>query len=362
MSKVCCDVLVVGAGVVGLAVARRFAQAGCSTILIEKNARYGSETSSRNSEVIHAGLYYPEGSLKSELCLIGRELLYEYCEKMAVVARPIGKYVVAPTTEEMGDLNDLYLRARANGADEVRLLSDKRLSSLKGILNCAGILDSPRTGILDSHSLMTALLHDFEQSGGTVAWQTSALKYSHSVSGVLVDIDDENVVEARIVINSSGHAATQLLPARLASSYTCWFAKGSYFSYSSDVPFDRLVYPVPRDNGLGIHLTFDLDGRARFGPDFEKVSCINYDVNPNKIDFFYDEISRYWPSCSKQKLQPAYAGVRSKIQHNNAEVTDFLMVPDKSVYGGEVLHLLGIDSPGLTCCMAIADKIYESFT
>ena len=282
MTSVSCDVLVIGAGVVGLAVAKRFAEGGFQTILIDKNSRYGSETSSRSSEVIHAGLYYAEDSLKAELCISGRELLYAYCERKGVPTKSIGKYVVAPTRNEMAKLVELYQRAQDNGAHEVTLLDSKKLSAVKGALNCVGVLESPKTGILDSHSLMTALLCDFEQNGGVAAWQTSALGYSHDVSAVSINIGEDNIVQAQLVINSSGHNATLFLPQHLSSIYTSSFAKGSYFRYTDHIPFDRLVYPVPGDDGLGIHLTFDLNGRARFGPDFERVSGLFYDVNFEK--------------------------------------------------------------------------------
>ena len=362
MARVRCDVAVIGAGVVGLAIARKFALAGRDTICLEKNRTFGSETSSRNSEVIHAGLYYPEKSLKAELCARGRELLYEYCYRKGVRALPIGKYVVATRAEELAALHSLFERGRQNGADEIKLLSTRQLRAARGALKCVGILESPRSGILDSHSLMVSLLADFERDGGVLALRTPALNCYAGASHVIVDIGGGDNVEAQIVINSAGHGAHQLLPSHIKLAYTTAYAKGSYFSYAAGVPFKRLIYPVPGPDGLGIHLTLDLGGKARFGPDFEWISDIDYQVHGEAKDAFFEQISKYWPSCAREKLNPDYAGVRPKVYQDGGPVKDFVFIEDGLSHGCKIIHLLGIDSPGLTCCLSIAEKIYECFS
>ncbi len=354
------EVLVIGAGVVGLAVARRFALAGFEVLLVEREATFGTQTSSRNSEVIHAGLYYPTGSLKAQLCLEGRERLYEYCATRGVPFGQIGKLVVASSGNESDRLLQIHAQAKSNGCSEVRMLTSKEVCEERGELNAESILFSPKTGIIDSHQLMLSLLGDFERTGGTTSWKSEVSELEVSSTGITARFDDGVEVEAQCIINASGLRAAHLLSPELASDYGLRLAKGDYFSYLGKTPFKRLVYPVPESGGLGVHLTIDLGGACRFGPDVSWEETENYEVDGSKADAFFEAIRRYWPKCQRDRLLPAYSGIRPKAIYRDKLIEDFLVLPERATGSAHIIHLLGIESPGLTSCLTIADYIYNT--
>lgn len=358
MNDLSTDIVVIGAGVVGLAVARRFALAGLQVVLVEKRETFGTETSSRNSEVIHAGLYYPANSLKAQLCLRGRELIYEYCRERAIPCRQTGKLVVATDPDEANRLEQLQYQAKENGCEEVYLLGGQEFARERGELNAQAILLSPRTGIIDSHQFMLSLLGDFERFEGLVAWNTEVVSFHSSAEGSSVLLADQTAVKAACVINAAGLGAPALLP-NSASRFGLRLAKGDYFSYSASVPFERLVYPVPPQGGLGVHLTLDLSGRARFGPDLTWVDQISYEIDGSKVDQFYEAVRRYWPGCDRECFAPSYSGIRPKAALDGELLGDFRIITESEGAAAKTIHLLGIESPGLTSCLALANYIFE---
>lgn len=353
------DVLVVGAGVVGLAVSRKFSLEGQTTILVDKATAFGTETSSRNSEVIHAGLYYPQETLKAQLCVRGRELLYQYCLTRRIPHKNIGKYVVAVTEEDEPELDSIFNRAKANGCNEVRMLSSRETSKLRPDLRCQRVLDSPRTGIIDSHSFMLSLLCDFEAAGGTFAPRNRVTSFDSHQGGISASLEDGTQVVAGLVVNCAGLDADELLFGKDREDYDHAFARGDYFSYAGNVPFDRLVYPTPQPGGLGIHLTLDLAGCARFGPDVTWVKDRKYVVDESKAAKFCAAVSRYWPGVEKNRFVPAYSGIRPKVRRQGVLLSDFLILPRTNAQSGLAVNLLGIESPGLTCSLALAEYVFE---
>ena len=363
------DAVVIGAGVVGLAVARALARAGHETIVVERENAIGTATSSRNSEVIHAGLYYAAGSLKARLCVRGRELLYAFCAAHGVAHRRCGKLIVATAADELPGLADLAARARANGVHDLQRLDAGQARALEPQLECVGALHSPSTGIVDSHGLMLALQGDFERAGGLLALcsPVTGLRCAPGRHEVEVDGAEPMTLGARIVVNAAGlHAPalarrTQGLAAgQVPAARLC---KGSYFALGSGrAPFTRLIYPLPHDGGLGVHLTLDLAGQVRFGPDTEwlasaDVEAIDYRVDPARGEAFYAEVRRYWPALADDALVPAYSGVRPKLHGPGEPASDFaLQGPAEHGIAG-LVNLLGIESPGLTSCLALADEV-----
>lgn len=364
MDKV--DCVVVGAGVVGLAVARSLALQGREVLVVEKHAAIGMETSSRNSEVIHAGLYYPTGSLKAKLCVQGREALYSYCVSRGITHRRCGKLIVATSDTQLKKLAAIYDQAHANGCVEVSRLSTQEVSALEPGLTCVAALHSPQTGILDTHAYMLALQGDAEHAGAFFAFNSEARTGRATREGIALQVHSIDGVEtelmAKTVVNCGG-----LWAPRVASSIdgidqsgvpTPYFAKGNYFSLAGKAPFSRLVYPIPDAGGLGVHLTLDLGGQARFGPDVEWLGDpdgeIDYTVDLQRADMFYREIRAYWPNLEDGALQPAYSGVRPKIGDQGSPAADFLFASHGSPY---YLGLYGIESPGLTASLAIAEHV-----
>ncbi len=364
------DALVIGAGVVGLAVGRALALRGLETIVLERADAIGTVTSSRNSEVIHAGLYYPAGSLKARLCVRGRELLYAFCESHGVAHRRCGKLVVATSEDQHGALHATREKAAANGV-ALRWLEAAEARALEPALRCTAALLSPETGIVDSHGLMLALQGDLESAGGALALCSPARRLRPDGDGFVVEVggampDDSTEIGARIVVNAAGlwapavAAATEgLAPQHVPQGH---HAKGNYFSLAGRAPFERLIYPVPEHAGLGVHLTLDLAGQARFGPDVEWLppgppEAIDYRVDATRSEGFYAAIRRYWPELRDGALQPAYSGVRPKLGGPDAAAADFV-VQGAEVHGLRgLVNLFGIESPGLTSCLAIADEV-----
>jgi len=338
------EAVVVGAGVVGLACARALARAGKDVLILERHGDIGTETSSRNSEVIHAGIYYPQDSLKARLCVRGRDQLYAFCEHHGVAYQRCGKLIVATSAAQEARLQDIRQQAAANGVKDLELLSAAEAQAL-------------------SHELMLALLGEAEQHGAVVALNAPVLSGSVAEAGIELRVGGDAPVNlhAEIVINAAGLEATAmarsisgLSRAKVPSAY---LAKGNYFSLGGRSPFSRLIYPAPDAGGLGVHLTVDLAGQARFGPDVEWLESIDYNVNPERGGGFYTAIRRYWPGLPDDSLQPAYAGIRPKIVGPGEADADFQIQgpADHGVPG--LVNLFGIESPGLTSCLALGDAV-----
>lgn len=361
------DALVIGAGVVGLAVGRALARSGLETIVLERADAIGTGTSSRNSEVIHAGIYYPAGSLKAALCVRGRQQLYAFCASHGVAHRRCGKLVVATSPEQHAALESTRAKAAVNGV-ELRWLEPAEAQALEPALRCTAALHSPETGIVDSHGLMLALQGDMEAAGGALALCSPVQGLRCGVDGHVVQVGGDAPMElaAGIVVNAAGLWAPGLAAAThgLGAPHVPQghHAKGNYFSLAGRAPFSRLVYPVPEQAGLGVHLTLDLAGQARFGPDVEWLAPgspddIDYRVDAARADGFYAEIRRYWPELRDGALQPAYSGVRPKLGGPGSPAADFV-VQGPQVHGvNGLVNLFGIESPGLTSCLALADEV-----
>ena len=362
------DCIVIGAGVVGLAVARRMAAAGRDVLVLESHPAIGMETSSRNSEVIHAGLYYPTGSLKASLCVSGRDALYAYCAERGIAHSRCGKLIVATTEAQHGRLAEIAAQAHANGCTEVTLIDAASARAMEPALRCTAALHSPMTGIIDSHGYMLSLQGDAERAGAVFAFNTRVVSGVQDNEGIVLQIAeagatddaDSYTLRARTVINCAGLWASRIASAigglDAATIPRTWFAKGNYYALAGRAPFSRLIYPVPEPGGLGVHLTLDLGGQARFGPDVEWLDDerIDYLVDPSRAERFDAEIRTYWPALPDHALQPAYAGIRPKISPPGAPAADFLFASHGSAH---YLGLYGIESPGLTASLAIADHV-----
>lgn len=357
------DCVVIGAGVVGLAVARALAERGLETLILEAERQIGCGTSSRNSEVIHAGLYYRPGSLKARLCRRGRELLYAYCASRGVPHRRCGKFIVATDAAQTGALERLLALGRDNGVEDLAPLDAAAACRAEPALRCAAALHSPSTGIVDSHALMLALQGDFERAGGMIAFDAPVTGGTAGPQGLTLQVGGAEPMRlrARQVVNCAGlqaqavAASLEGLPAEAVPG--CFYAKGSYFSLAGRAPFTRLIYPVPEPGGLGVHLTLDLGGQARFGPDVEWVEQLDYRVQPQRADAFYAAIRRYWPALPDGALQPGYAGIRPKLHPAGGPEADFL-IQGPEVHGvAGLTNLFGIESPGLTAALAIGEQV-----
>ena len=365
------DACVIGAGVVGLAVGRALAMQGLETVVLEAADAIGTATSARNSEVIHAGIYYPAGSLKARLCVAGKARLYAHCEHHGVAHRRCGKLIVASDAAQCDELQRIAAHARANGVDDLRWLSAAEVSAIEPALRAEAALLSPSTGIVDSHGLMLSLQGGLEQHGGALALCSPVLGITSGRDGHVLQVGGDSPMElgARIVVNAAGLWAPGLAARHRGLDATCVpearYAKGSYFSLSGATPFSRLVYPVPEPGGLGVHLTLDLAGQARFGPDVQWITPaspdeIDYRVDPARGEGFYAAIRRYWPGLPDGALQPAYSGVRPKLHRpgqTTAPAHDFV-IDGPATHGlPGLVNLFGIESPGLTSSLAVADEV-----
>jgi len=361
------ECVVIGAGVVGLACARAMARAGLDVIVAEATRAIGSETSSRNSEVIHAGIYYPPGSLKAASCVEGRRRLYAYCLEKGVAHNRCGKLIVAHDEAQTALMAALLETARVNGVENIDWIDADATRALEPQLSCTGALFSRETGLIDSHAYMLALQGDLEDAGGVIAFETAVLGGAVSSDGLVLRVrsaGEESEILARRVVNCAGLHAGALLKALegfpAAAIPRVQYVKGSYFALSGPSPFSRLVYPTPERGGLGVHLTLDLAGHARFGPDVEPVETIDYTVDPSRSEGFYAAIRRYWPALPDGALAPAYAGVRAKLARPGEPESDFLIQgpADHGVPG--LVSLLGVESPGLTASLVLADLALSS--
>ncbi|MFK3778852.1 NAD(P)/FAD-dependent oxidoreductase [Agrobacterium sp. NPDC089420] len=359
------DAIVIGAGVIGLATARELSMRGLSVIILESQKEFGSATSSRNSEVIHAGLYYPAGSLKARLCVEGKRQLYAFCQSHGVVHRRCGKLIVATDAAETALLATLKDKGAANGCEDLELIDGRQALSLEPALACAAALLSPSTGIIDSHGYMLALLGEAEDHGAALALNAPFERAEPISNGFRVHVGGKEPMSltCRLLVNSAGLVAPMVakeiagLPARAIPQPR--FAKGSYFSLTGKSPFSRLIYPAPHTHGLGVHLTLDLAGQARFGPDVEWVEIIDYAVNPRRMEGFGKAIRRYWPGLPEDALIPAYSGIRPKISGPDEPAMDFRIDGPETHGLAGLVNLFGIESPGLTASLAIASEVAE---
>jgi L-2-hydroxyglutarate oxidase LhgO len=360
-----CECIVIGAGVVGLAIAANLAQSGLEVVILDREASYGSITSARNSEVIHAGIYYAAGSLKAQFCVSGRQALYRYCQDRHIGHEPCGKLIVATNESQVSELASIRQHAQVNGVSDITQLSQQEARSLEPDLSCLAALHSPSTGIIDSHGLMLNLLGDAEAHGAVLALHAPVVGIAPLPSGggyeVCVSGDNAMKLTSRLVINAAGHGACEIamqleaLPEGMCPEPI--LSKGNYFRLQGKAPFSRLIYPVPEVGGLGVHITIDLAGQARFGPDVEPVNEEEYSVDPSRSAGFYAAVRQYWPGLPDDSLTPDYAGIRPKIRWQNSLYNDFLITSARDHGLPGLVNLFGIESPGLTSCLAIAEHV-----
>jgi L-2-hydroxyglutarate oxidase LhgO len=362
MEKIECAVI--GAGVIGLAVARALAAQGREVLILEAENAFGTGISARNSEVIHAGIYYPAGSLKARFCVAGRALLYDYCGERGIVHRRCGKLIVAANEAQREQLARIAAAAAANGVDDLRRLTRDEARKLEPALECTAALLSPSTGIIDSHGLMLSLLGDAERDGATLAVNSPVTGGEIVDGGIVLEVGSNGTsmqLKAGCVVNCAGLGAQGLarglrkLPVETVPPLH--YAKGNYYALAGRAPFSHLIYPVPEAAGLGVHLTLDLGGQARFGPDVEWIDEIDYRVDPKRADAFYAEVRRYWPQLPDAALLPAYAGIRPKPHVPGGAACDFLISGPAEHRVPGLVNLYGIESPGLTSCLALAGHI-----
>lgn len=356
------EAVVIGAGVIGLAAARALALAGHEVVVLERAYTIGFETSSRNSEVIHGGLYYPAGSLKATSCVAGRELLYRYCGEHGVPHARLGKLIVASDEAEIPGVQKIEAAARANGVDNLEWLSASEAQRLEPELNCVAALLSPSTGIIDSHALMLAYQGEAEDAGAFVAFRSPVRGGRVRGDGFELDVggDEPTTIRSRILVNAAGLYAPALARAMegipLDTIPPAYFCRGVYFTLLGKTPFRQLIYPVPVPGGLGVHITLDLAGQARFGPDVEWIPDVDYAVDPRRGDAFYAAVRRYWPGLRDGALQPGYAGIRPKISGPNEPAADFVVQGPQTHGVPGLVNFYGIESPGLTASLPLAEE------
>lgn len=357
------ECVIIGAGVVGLSIARALALEGRDVLIIEKEDAFGLHTSSRNSEVIHAGIYYPKDSLKAQLCVEGKQLLYEYCNLRSIPHKRTGKLIVATEDFEIETVKQYIDKASDNGVDDLIWLSQSEVAELEPEVSSVGAVFSPSTGIIDSHSYMMSLLGDTENAGGLVVYQTSIASIKPQGNKFIVKTTGLNAheIKASVVINAAGLYACDVARTIAELDETSipqpYYAKAHYYSLSGRNPFTHLVYPVARKASLGVHVTVDMGGAARFGPDLDWIEGIDYSFDESRKQLFYDAIRRYWPSVRRDQLQPGYTGIRPKISGPNEPAADFLIQSYEDHQMKGLINLFGIESPGLTASLAIAELV-----
>jgi L-2-hydroxyglutarate oxidase LhgO len=357
------DCVVIGAGVIGLAVARQLAISGREVLLLEAAGMVGTETSSRNSEVIHAGIYYPTGSLKARTCVAGKHRLYAYCAERGVPHARCGKLIVATTAAQRATLEGIRAKAAANGVDDLEWLERDTVAALEPEVFCTAALLSPSTGIIDSHALMLALQGDAEDHGALLAFHAPVERGRITDGGIELEVGGAEPITlaARSVINSAGLHAPALArrfqgldPDLVPTPYLC---KGNYFTLAGARPFRHLIYPVPEEAGLGVHVTIDLGGQVRFGPDVEWLEVLDYDVDPARAAGFYDAVRKYYPGLKDGAIEPGYAGIRPKISPKGTQAADFVIQGPAAHGVPGLVNLFAIESPGLTACLALAEEV-----
>jgi len=357
------DTIVIGAGVIGLAVARQLAQTGREVLVLESNDTFGMETSSRNSGVIHAGIYYPPDSTKARSCVRGKQLLYDYCVKRHIPHERISKLIIAANEDQQGRLRALQKNAFKSGVNDIEWLDQARVRDLEPDVNASAALLSPSTGIIDIHELMLAFLGDLEAAGGTLVTHSRVLGGKSINNAIELNVDNggEFKLLANTVINASGHGATEI--ARGITGFphrhipTFYPIRGHYYEHRGKLPFSRLIYPLPENKGLGIHVTLDLGGQGRFGPDAEYCDAIDYRFDESRKPHFARAIRKWYPGLDESRLQPGYVGVRPNLKSPDEVFRDF-MISGPAEHGvNGLVNLFGIDSPGLTACMALAEEV-----
>ena len=357
------DAIVIGAGVVGLATARRLAGAGREVIVLEAADAFGTGISARNSEVIHAGIYYPKDSLKARLCVAGKKALYEFCQSRDVAHKRDGKLIVATSDNELAVLDELEAKAVQNGVHDLTRLDADQARGLEPALTCRGALLSPSTGIIDTHGYMLALLGETEAAGGALALNSPVRGGRVEGGGFVIEVGGATPLElcCQLLVNAAGlgaqafaHDLEGLAPETVPPLY---YAKGNYFTLTGKSPFSRMIYPVPEVDALGIHVVLDLAGRTRFGPNIEWIEAPDYTVSADHAASFYESIRRYWPELPDGALEPGFAGVRPKLTPRGGGVPDFVIQGSKSHGAAGLVNLYGIESPGLTSSLAIADEV-----
>ncbi|PPR76694.1 MAG: L-2-hydroxyglutarate oxidase LhgO [Alphaproteobacteria bacterium MarineAlpha2_Bin1] len=358
------DVLIIGAGIIGLSIARELAKKGIDVIIVEKNRFAGTEISSRNSEVIHAGIYYPKDSLKTKFCVEGNRKLYNYCEKYKIPYNKCGKLIVSTSNEEINKLYKIKENTDEIGLVDVRFLSKKEIFNLEPELQCSEALFSPTSGIIDSHTLIQSLLTELQSFNCTVAFNSKVEKINPESNSLMTEVhgNGENInIHSKCLINCAG-LSSQNIAKKISSLNTDlipkqYFAKGTYFTSTKKAPFKHLIYPVPENHGLGIHFTLDLSGKSKFGPDLEWINTEEYSVDISKRKKFYDQIKKFWVNIEEKGLVPDYAGIRPKISGPNDEPADFIIqFPQQNNING-LVNLFGIESPGLTASLSIASEV-----
>lgn len=354
------DVLVIGAGVVGLATARRLAASGKSVVVCEQHEHFGAETSSRNSEVIHAGIYYPPGSLKAELCVAGRKALYSYCEDRGVPFRKCGKLIVAANADELQMLAEMQRNAAAIGT-QTHMIDSAEVAEREPLVRCIGALASPETGIVDSHALMLQVIADLEGDGGLVAYANNVQQITRKEPYWQIELS-EGTVTAGWVVNAAGLHASRvakcvegIAPSRIPETR---YARGLYARAIPAPSFQHLIYPVPQPGGLGIHATLDLAGSVRFGPDVEWIDAIDYTAEEARLIPFRAAVARYWPEAAQSEFTVDYTGIRPKLSRPGEPAADFMICGPAQMGVPHQVHLFGIESPGLTASLAIAEQVF----
>ncbi|MDD5722194.1 MAG: NAD(P)/FAD-dependent oxidoreductase [Syntrophales bacterium] len=355
------DITIIGAGVVGLAIAEELSGLYDNVLLLEKNQSYGMETSSRHSGVMHAGIYYPAGFLKADLCREGNRLLYEICEEREIPHRKTGKLIVAADDKEMKELSKIRHRAEMNGIDDLSFISQKKLRAMEPHVRAHEALFSPSTGIIDSHALMSSFILKAQSDGAIIAFHSEVTGIQPSGETYEIQVNlGEYRFRTRVVINCAGLHSDQVASCAGIDiderGYRLRYCKGNYFSVSPSPKLSHLVYPVPQEEqlGLGVHATLDLAGRVRFGPDTEYVADLEYTVNEERGDAFWQSVSRYLPGVQKQQIQPDTSGIRPKLQGPSESYRDFVIIDECTAGYPGLINLIGIESPGLTSCIPIA--------